>query len=759
MAKRVLTSGGEEALQPLSPLRAAPPRTMRKWSLALGLTALVVISCTLLAWAALPEELPLVWQRLLGLICALVAAIALVVATRERESPEEEMLTRARRGQHADFGKRLREAQKVRTTVKLPVLGETSIRGLATVGVFLLVEGWWLTPLAPVGIRQREIADLSVPLAEEITAVVLVAAQERMAVVQPPIAPLGAITLANQIDDDTANSYHRGLKAIALGRFPQARQLLANAMRWDDATPYEIRLARALNEMYAGRFSDAILWYGNALNEKPNDPMLLCQAAVAQLQLCQYDRAEALIDRALKVCRQSPAGRQDPALAVCLHLRAVLKVGRGRDFDQAMQTCLQSRVILDQAPDRQGLLEAASLSNHATLYLLQAKYQAGGELFRQATDLWVRSLSEDHPLAASGLVNLAMLHCNLGRYVQGPAGEEVADQADELSGQALDSHRYSLPETHPVLGISCNARAVVLAAAARYEEAQPLAEEALAIFQQALESEHGNVAVALDTLATIHAGQARYTKAELDYLRAVEVAKGAWGPQHPYPAEILNHLAALYVRQGRFEDAQTLCTEALDVLGETLGEKHPAAAAVLETRGRLEIARGKPRDARPFLEEAITIREESLDREHPHLAEHPQLARTIADLAVLDALSPLNYARGVKRYLRAIEMMDRRLGLLHPDTARLLCGLAALHVRQQTHSEAEACLQRALEIQQQSLVPFHPDLAATLKAYAALVRKIDPGDPQRAAQMQARAESILAAHAEEDRPESGKTQD
>jgi hypothetical protein len=49
-------------------------------------------------------------------------------------------------------------------------------------------------------------------------------------------------------------------------------------------------------------------------------------------------------------------------------------------------------------------------------------------------------------------------------------------------------------------------------------------------------------------------------------------------------------------------------------------------------------------------------------------------------------------------------------------------------------------------------VPYHPELAATLEAYAAVLRGRDPADPA-AAEMQARAESIREQHAQQDRPD------
>ncbi len=743
------------------------------------LTGAAVAICVLGAYLApLPSGgVPMLWQRMMGFGCAAVAVLVFAVATRQTDSAEEEMLSRLRRGQHADFGKRLRKAQHVRTTVKLPVLGETSIRGLVGLAVFAVVMGWWLSPVAPVAVRRRVIGDIAVPLAKEIVAVVLAMPNGEMALLQPPIPPLRTRQLVVQIDDGEINSYQRGLKAIALGNFKGARSLLAKAMSEDDVRPHAIRIARAQNEMYAGRFERAAQWYRDALGAAPDDPMLLCQLAVADMQLGEFDRAEQLVSRAMEAVggvsdgdrtstrpvadgvasyrrQERPAGKdaseKDAALGICLHVGAVLKVGLGKQYDEAVQMGSRAREIFQNTPGRPHPFEAASLNNQATIYLLQARYEGGKGLYRRAGDLWTRTLGRHHPYVASGLANLAMLHGNLGQYTKDPARELAKDDAWEQTRWALASHQRSLPETHPILGLSYNASAVVHTALAQYEEAHQKAQKALAICRQAAGPEHASVAACLDTLATVHVRLSRYTRAELDYLRAATVAQQVWGPDHPYLAAIRSHLADLYVRQGRYEDAQELCGQALEVFEKAYGEGHPSVAAVWNTRGALEIARGQSRAARPFLQRALEIREETFGKEHP------DVAKTIANLAALDVLSPLNHTRAETGYRRAIEILDKRLGLQHPDVARPLCGLANLYVRQGKYEEAAVCLKRAMAVREKSLVPFHPDLAVTLQAHAALLRKRDPRDTAAADAMEDRAKAIRATHAEEDRHEANE---
>ncbi len=73
--------------------------------------------------------------------------------------------------------------------------------------------------------------------------------------------------------------------------------------------------------------------------------------------------------------------------------------------------------------------------------------------------------------------------------------------------------------------------------------------------------------------------------------------------------------------------------------------------------------------------------------------------------------------------------------------------LGDLYHAQGKYAEAEPLLKRALAIVEKALGPEHPDVAASLENYAALLR--ETGRSDEAAKMEARAEAIRAKHAKE----------
>jgi len=688
----------------------------------------------------LPDELPALLQRLLGLVCAALAAAVVLAATRESQSPDD-LFQRLRRGQHLDFGKRLRSTRKKRRTVSLPLLGETSVRAISAASVFLVVGMWWLTPLAPIAVEEKALEDLAIPLGNEIMAAVLVLPDGKVATVQPPIVPRQVWQRAALIPED-AGPYQLALKALAENRFDDARRLLENAMNTGEVEPVRIHVVRGQIELFAGQFGEAVQWYENALQLKRADPIILNQTAMAWLHAGEFEKADPLARRALQICRVKESEEVETILAASFHIVAVLNVTHGRDYDQAEHFNKEAQDIWTKTLGGNHSHAAASLNNQAVLYQLRAKYPGIPQLNNRTREIWANNLGPQHPHVATSMCNLAMFQYVLGRY----------SEADEYSRQALTICRQTLPHGHPTVAVSLTCNAVAKLALGQCQEGQRLAKEALTSLEKKPYAENASVAAALNTVAMLLSARSLYTKAEPYYLRAVAVTQKALGPEHPYLATSLNNQADFYLLQNRLDLAEAACRKALPIAENVLGGKHPSVARLLDTCGRLEQAKNQPRNARPHLEKALAIREETLGKEHPLVAD------TLGNLAALDN-SPRTYLKGIARYERAIEVDKRLLGETHPAVAQLLFGLGKLYVHLNKHTDAATCFKEALAIRERTLVPFHPALAETLEAYAALLRSADPPDQKKAVALEARAKAIRSEHAEEDRPEERQRTD
>ncbi|NQU22293.1 MAG: tetratricopeptide repeat protein [Candidatus Nealsonbacteria bacterium] len=754
MAKKPSKPPGPIKKQPLSPLRPSSPFKPGTWTIAVTVAVLVAVGSGVLFGMLFGDGLSMIVQRLLGLFCAVAATVAFVLLSRHGDSAED-ALHRVRRGQHADFGKRIRKAQAARTTVKLPVLGETSMRAIGSVAVFLVVAVWWFSPLAPVEVTERSVADMSVLLGNQIAAVVLITPDSHTVGLQPPILPTEAGELARQISDK-ADSYQRGRKALALGQFGAARDLLAAAKKNGDAKPDEILLARAHNEMYAGRFAEAVGLYGELVVQRPDDPMLICQEAAALMQNRQFEKAAARVTDAERTCREK-LSEKDPAMAYCRHLRATMAIGQGKDYAAARLTCSDALVLFRNATKEQKIrdpFEAASLNNQAALYMLQGKYPGAQILYGQAGEIWAESLGRSHPYVAVNRCNRAMQAVLMGQFDDARKQIEVATAVGSKN----------LPEGHPLRDVLAGAELLCDLPRGRTPEqladAQKRAESLLGASEKALGRDHPNVTAIRRTLAEISIRQARYVKAE-SFLRRVQTfTADYWGPTHPYVASVHCELAGLYVLQGRsgvpaaYDQAKTECGIVLDMLEPVFGETpHPLTVAARYYQTLVQIDSGRAWQVRSELEKVLEIRRNMLGDEK---GKHPDVARTLAALASTYA-SPSTYAEGAKQYNDAIKMAKELLGvnypeigrIEHPDTARMFFDLARVYRPggSKQRDNVRKYLLEAQTIQEKSLVAWHPDLAVTLEARAELLADDDPDE---AAKLRQRARAIRDKYEEED---------
>ena len=756
----------------------APVETHKKWRrAALALAVLLVLSQVGLYFLRWEQPAPIVW--LLGLACAGLAVVVYALATHEPE--HDDLVLRMQRGQHLDFGRRLRTTRKQRRTIKLPLAGQTSLRTLGGVALFAVVFAWWLTPWAPVAVAERKIEDLSAPLSGELMAVVLVMPDGYMATAQPPLVSGRARELAVEVPED-ATAYKRAQKAIAEERFGDARELLKSAVEEGQTEAADVSVALGEAELYAYRFDEAIEAFNKALKERPDDLTALCLAGVAAMHASRYEEAERVVDRAMKRVEGKPKskspgrgaeqgaeqGAEGEALrAAVLHLRAVLYTIRAclpKELDEAEQLFDEAKQIQqkEEVLGRQHPYVAATVNNQAVLYQLRAKYQGVEVLHREARNTWRAALGEKHPHVAASLDNLAMFY-----YVRS-AFEDARECNAEA--QAIRNEPGVLPPEHPIRALGLTVTSILERALAHYDAAGKPATDALKQFEDALGPQHPDIAACASALGSFYVERAQYLRfAQPYFVRAERVTTGTLGPEHPYLAVTLNKLANLYRAQRQYARARETAERALAIAKKVYGEQtpqdpedapqHPVVASILNTLGRLDIEQDRLLQARSPLETALDIEEKTLGKENL------LIALTMGNLAALDN-GPYDYTRGVKRYRQAIKMAEKIFGQAdaasaaqpqHPVVARLLVDLAALLVQRHRYDEAAESLQRALDIQEKVLVPFqpyHPEVANTLEAYAAVLRKLKPPQADRAKKMEARAEDIREKHAEEDRPKA-----
>lgn len=697
--------------------------------------AVVLLAFLVVVYWKVPEAIPGLAQRGLGLVFAALAAAVYFQLTREPDL-QDDLVARMERGQHLDFGKQLRAVKHEHRRVNLPVLGETTIR--AIVGVVLVASafGWWLTPFAPVAVAQRRIEDVSGPLTDEIIAVILVCPDGELAVAQPPTRPMLARRLAAKIPD-TAPTMVLARKAISLGKYKLARAHLISAAAEEDIGPLEIDVAKAQCEMYAGDFKAASVCYKNALDREPHNPTILAQAAVAALHAGDYHKAQQLIALAVKICRA--AGPDEAVrLATCTQIRAALFTIIGYRYDIVEKNNQQALELwLDEEFPEHHPGKAACLNNQGVLFTLTGNLPGARSMNARAIDQW-KNRELRSPRLAAGLGNRAVrLHWE-GKYVE---SQEAAD--DELA-----MLRNTLPIGHPVIAIGMNNAAVADLALAEYQRAEPDDVKALVTsFEKRLGRQSPAVAAAMNTVAASYLTVALPAKARSYCEQALAVTEASLGAKHPYMITGLLGLGRVFLQQGRYDQATDACHRASRIAEDVFGKDHVTVARCRLLEGKILSAQGKGREARPFFEQTLAISKKCFGDMHPLAAE------ALAGLAASEN-GPRALKKGIARCNEAIGIHEQLLGPRHeehPAVARLLFAMAKLNAKQGNIDEALALLARCLAIQENALVPYDPQLADTLVAQAKLLRRQKTPDDDSIQALEKRAERIRREHDEENR--------
>jgi len=693
--------------------------------------AVVALLATIaLSFFLLGPSQPALIQRGLAVLCAVLALTAYLLATRSNHA-NQEMLARLRRGQHADFGKVIRSKPLPhRKAVDLPVIGEISVRSIVGTAVFLVVFLWWLTPWAPVGVARERVEDLTGPLGERIIACELVAPDGRLVLWQPPIILPQTRAAANRIDDN-APHYQLALRAIVRGRHEEAGRLLALAMREGDAEPGQINIARAQNELFAGRFDQAATEYHNALTLQSNDIPLLCQAAVAWLHAGNVANAVPLAERAVQQTQnKSPS---DMTHGMALHVRGLVALAAGSELATAEQLFRQAQdAWKDVLPPDHPLL-AASRNNQGMVYLFLGRYRAARELVSWGRENWNRRLGSEHPLVAMSLDNTAMVLLGTNQF----------DDAERELGVAGAALGKNVPKEPFVPDVHRANRGALLTRLARWPVALGYVTTANTNLESSLGTKHVLLAGTLRLLGDIHQGQSLYAKGEAYYFRALSIVRHTCGEDHPYAALIELDLAQLNLARGRHESATDFCRHALHALRLTLGDKHAATARALLIRGQCALAADDSSLARRSFDEAGTIAASKLEEDHPLRARIATAAASLED-------SPRTYKRGVLQYERAIDALEVKLGKDHPEVAAALLGLARLYLEVGQVQDAGAPLQRCYAILKERTPPFHPTRAEALETYAQVIAGADPPQTERAAALVEEAAAIRRRHLERD---------
>jgi len=191
------------------------------------------------------------------------------------------------------------------------------------------------------------------------------------------------------------------------------------------------------------------------------------------------------------------------------------------DYTSAVQ--MYQTALTQAAGERQ---QATTANNLASLYAELGRRQEARGLYRQALDIWERTLPPDAPEVATTLNNLGALYAVETRYRDAayyyrralairpePSTLNNLGEMYRAQGRWTDAERtlrqliQTLPEDSPTLGAALHNLGELCQRKGRAAEAEQFYQRALAVWERTLGAGHPYKAATLKNLAEVESGK------------------------------------------------------------------------------------------------------------------------------------------------------------------------------------------------------------------------------------------------------------
>lgn len=301
------------------------------------LTVLVFVVMTILVYAVAPPELPMFFQKLIGFVHACVGGIMALTIVKETGATLQHHADHAHGHDTHDHTHKHAEAKSSAPayppTAAYPprTLGAESAGGVAVqkapaaaqkasasgshsgefahlhqlhlasvkrrkVGMIVgacvsaMIFGLWFTPAAPIDVQHLDV-DLAGQLNDAATESFLILVEPNFPI---PIRPTiyRATTEAAKKMYSGGSSFRRGMMALAMEDFDQARTLLKMAKGETPADANKIDLMLGQVELFNGNFGEAVKQF-ETLEKKKSEPLVLAHLAMANMHDGKYAKSAA----------------------------------------------------------------------------------------------------------------------------------------------------------------------------------------------------------------------------------------------------------------------------------------------------------------------------------------------------------------------------------------------------------------------------------------------------------------------------------
>jgi tetratricopeptide (TPR) repeat protein len=571
-----------------------------------------------------------------------------------------------------------------------------------------------------------------------------------------PLAPSArARELARQIPPN-ASLITQAQKAVAEGRYDDARRLFDEATRNKQSDLAEIYQARANAEIYAGRYKDGIDWFEKALQTSPKEnPDLLQDFGIALMSMSDFSRAEAVLKRELEI-RKSSVNYDDKEAAPSTFTLGSLYFVQGKlDESKLLLQSLQNIKGKIKVDEEEINLIALSRVFLAMIYFFQ------GERIKAETTLesMLATIEDDSSLGNAiknwGLLILLDIYEVQGKQAEfdstwselksrweeaiesrdvsrtsrflgllpkGPfSNAQTQEELKRLYTRTLELFRISENVGGSDLFRVLNYLSLIYKLQGKYSEAEPLIKEALQISNKADDMGGASLFLALSNLGDFYERQKKYFEAERIYKQALEVSERSTGQQSIFTIIGLEAIGKLYSAQGKLDAAEVYLKRALDISQKVFSPKSLETTDILGALAAVYRAQKKYMEAERLYIQKIDIYKAALSSNDVKVGE------SLAELAALRFEQNRN-KEAEQLFKQALAICERNGGNISPISFTILIALGKLSEQQDRVVEAEGFYKQALEASEKIYAPNDSNVANLLEALSRLYEGLDEYD-------------------------------
>jgi len=380
----------------------------------------------------------------------------------------------------------------------------------------------------------------------------------------------------------------------------------------------------------------------------PEYAFALTQLAILQREKGQYREAQTSFNSALQIYSQHPGKTSDEYLTTKIHLANMMAVnGSHAEADSLLEEVLS---VQRERPGYPRLAIAATLKALCDSQTLQGKLGDAQESMEEAVAITKDVLGESSISHGLALVSLSTTRLAIGEFDKA--------EKDYRFAHSILSTQYG--ENHPASVKALQGIAAALQGRGAFDQAVEIYRDVIARREKLFDEPNPDTGIAYNNLGLLLDQQGNLKEGGEAFRKALDIALSIYGDQHMATAMARSNLAGNLVRYGKLDEAYALFEGALNFLTEEFGQNHIGVATtygnlgfVLEKQGRLQEAMEK-------------------------------------------------YQQSVASYLGGDFASN-------PNLAASLINMGRLHMRLQNLAEAEAALNEAITVYEQTASVDHPE--------------------------------------------------